>query len=58
MSRGARSMAAPTGSRFFVRRLAGEALARLKPGGRLMLELGDGQAEAARERFAADGWGR
>jgi release factor glutamine methyltransferase len=40
----------------FVRKLAAEGLAWLVPGGRLMLEFGDGQAEAARQLFAREGW--
>lgn len=40
----------------FVRRLAAEAGSRLAPGGRLMLELGDGQAAAAREIFVRQNW--
>lgn len=38
------------------RRLAAEAGPRLRPGGRLMLEFGDGQAEALCSLFAAHGW--
>jgi release factor glutamine methyltransferase len=40
-----------------IRRLASEAAPWLKPGGRLMLELGDGQAETATALLAAAGWG-
>lgn len=39
-----------------IRRLAGEGRGWLKPGGRLMTELGDGQAESAAELFGAAGW--
>lgn len=39
-----------------LRQLAAEGRAWLKPGGRLMLELGDGQSERAAEVFAAAGW--
>lgn len=39
-----------------LRRLATEGRAWLKPGGRLMTELGDGQAECAVELFGAAGW--
>lgn len=38
------------------RRIAAEATARLKPGGRLMLEFGDGQGTALRDLFTATGW--
>lgn len=40
----------------FVRRLAAEAGCWLAAGGRLMLELGDGQAAAAGEIFAGQNW--
>ncbi len=40
-----------------IRRLAAESTPWLKPGGRLMFELGDGQAEAATALLAAAGWG-
>lgn len=40
----------------FYRRIAAEGAARLRPGGRLMAEFGDGQAEAIREIFSATGW--
>ncbi len=40
----------------FMRRLAIEAGAFLATGGRLMLEFGDGQADAARELFARQNW--
>jgi release factor glutamine methyltransferase len=40
----------------FYRRLAREAASWLKPGGRIMLEFGDGQAEALREIFSAEKW--
>jgi release factor glutamine methyltransferase len=39
-----------------VRRLSAEGGRWLKPGGRLMLEFGHGQAGVARDRFTADGW--
>ncbi len=38
------------------RRLAAEGRAWLKPGGRLMTELGDGQAQSAAEVFDTAGW--
>lgn len=40
----------------FIRRLAVEAGDYMAPGGRLMIELGDGQAELARGIFGAAGW--
>jgi release factor glutamine methyltransferase len=40
----------------FYRRLAAEAAARLKPGGKLMVEFGDGQADAIRKIFEAQKW--
>jgi release factor glutamine methyltransferase len=40
----------------FYRRLAGEAAAFLKPGGRMILEFGDGQAEETSQILAAQGW--
>ena len=40
----------------FYRRLAGEAAAWLKAGGKLMVEFGDGQAEALREIFSDKKW--
>jgi release factor glutamine methyltransferase len=40
----------------FYRMFAREARAYLKPGGALMLEFGDGQAEAIRLLFAAPAW--
>ena len=40
----------------FYRRLAGEGLAFLEQGGKGMVELGDGQAEKAREIFAGEKW--
>jgi len=40
----------------YVRRLAAEAGRFLKPGGRLMLEFGDGQAEAMRGLFQREKW--
>lgn len=39
-----------------IRRLATESARWLKPGGHLMLELGDGQAEAATALFASAEW--
>ncbi len=38
------------------RKLAAEAAAFLKPDGRLMVELADGQADAARELYSAHNW--
>lgn len=40
----------------FYRRLAAEAAGFLAPGGRLMVEFGDGQAESLREIFTAQRW--
>jgi release factor glutamine methyltransferase len=40
----------------FYRRLAVEAPARLRPGGRLMVEFGDGQESALGPLFTAAGW--
>jgi release factor glutamine methyltransferase len=40
----------------FYRRLAAEAGARLRSGGKLMVELGDGQAQATREVFEKQKW--
>jgi release factor glutamine methyltransferase len=40
----------------FYRRLAAEAGARLKPDGRMMLELGDGQGRAVSELLTQQGW--
>lgn len=40
----------------FHRLIAKEAASRLKPGGKLMVELGFGQADAARELFTSAGW--
>jgi release factor glutamine methyltransferase len=40
----------------FYRRLASEAGRFLSPGGRLMMEFGDGQAEAIRGLFAEQNW--
>jgi len=40
----------------FYRRLASEALPELQPDGRLMLELGDGQADAVGKLFHEAGW--
>ena len=40
----------------FYRRLAGESGAFLKPGGRMMLELGDGQAAAVRNLLTVEKW--
>jgi release factor glutamine methyltransferase len=40
----------------FYRRLATEALPFLKPGGKIMLEFGDGQGEAVRNIFTAQNW--
>jgi release factor glutamine methyltransferase len=41
---------------FFYRRLALEGGPFLKPGGRMMLELGDGQAAAVKELFESQKW--
>lgn len=40
-----------------IRRLAAGSAAWLKPGGRLMFEVGDGQADAATALLTAAGWG-
>ncbi len=40
----------------FYRLLAEQAGACLRPGGKIMLEFGDGQAAAIRDLFAASGW--
>lgn len=40
----------------YYRRFAAEARPLLKPGGKLMLEFGDGQAEAIRKIFEAQNW--
>jgi release factor glutamine methyltransferase len=40
----------------FYRRIAAEGLSRLQPGGRLLAEFGDGQAEGVSEIFTAAGW--
>lgn len=40
----------------FYRRLAGQAPARLNPGGTIMMEFGDGQADAIRGLFERAGW--
>ena len=40
----------------FYRQLAAEAAAFLKPGGKLMLEFGDGQADALQKIFTAQKW--
>jgi release factor glutamine methyltransferase len=40
----------------FYRLLAGRAGEWLRPGGKIMLEFGDGQAAAIRKFFAAPGW--
>jgi release factor glutamine methyltransferase len=40
----------------FYRRLAAEAVSLLKPGGRIMLEFGDGQADALKRIFAEQMW--
>ena len=45
----------PDGLDFF-RRLAAEAGGFLKPGGRIMLEFGDGQVDAIRKLFDAQKW--
>jgi len=40
----------------FYRRLARDAVPFLEPGGRMMLEFGDGQAEAIQKIFEAQNW--
>ncbi|HWW02453.1 MAG TPA: peptide chain release factor N(5)-glutamine methyltransferase [Candidatus Acidoferrum sp.] len=40
----------------FYRRLAGETGKLLKPGGKIMLEFGDGQADPIRQLFEAEKW--
>jgi release factor glutamine methyltransferase len=40
----------------FYRKLAGEAKPFLKPGGKIMLEFGDGQADAIRNIFETEKW--
>jgi release factor glutamine methyltransferase len=40
----------------FYRQLAAEAAGRLEPGGKIMLELGDGQAETVRGLFEQQNW--
>lgn len=40
----------------FYRRLARDAQSRLQPGGRMMLEFGDGQADAIRKLFENEKW--
>ena len=40
----------------FYRKLAAEAKPFLQPGGKIMLEFGDGQAEAIRTIFEAEKW--
>jgi release factor glutamine methyltransferase len=40
----------------FYRKLAAEAKPFLKPGGKIMLEFGDGQADAIRKVFEAEKW--
>ena len=40
----------------FYRRLAEQGRARLNPGGKIMVELGDGQAAAVTEIFSAQNW--
>jgi release factor glutamine methyltransferase len=45
----------PDGLEFY-RRIAAEAVAFLKPGGKIMLEMGDGQAAAITEIFEAQKW--
>jgi len=45
----------PEGLDYF-RRLADEAVPRLKPGGKIMVEFGDGQAERIQELFREQKW--
>ena len=40
----------------FYRKLAAEAKPFLKPGGKIMLEFGDGQADAIRKIFETEKW--
>ena len=40
----------------FYRRLGAQAAAWLRPGGKIMLEFGDGQAAAIQKLFVAPGW--
>ncbi|HEV2694614.1 MAG TPA: peptide chain release factor N(5)-glutamine methyltransferase [Verrucomicrobiae bacterium] len=40
----------------FYRRLAREAVGHLKPGGKIMMEFGDGQAEAIKTLFEGEKW--
>lgn len=40
----------------FYRRIATEGASRLRSGGRLMVEFGDGQAEALQRLFTSSGW--
>ena len=40
----------------FYRRLAREAATRLKPDGKIMVEFGDGQAEAIKNIFESEKW--
>ena len=40
----------------FYRRLAAEAKSHLKPGGKIMMEFGDGQVEAIKKIFEAEKW--
>jgi release factor glutamine methyltransferase len=40
----------------FYRRLAKEAAVRLKPGGKIMVEFGDGQADAIKKIFEGEKW--
>ena len=40
----------------FYRRLAAQARPLLKPGGKIMLEFGDGQADAVRKIFETEKW--
>ena len=53
--RAARWTAAPDGLDFY-RKLAAEAKPFLKPDGKIMLEFGDGQADAIRTIFEAEKW--
>jgi release factor glutamine methyltransferase len=45
----------PDGLQFY-RHLCAEAAERLKPGGRILLEFGDGQKEAVAELFDQENW--
>ena len=50
------ALAAGTDGLDFFRRLAAEAPERLQPGGKIMLEFGDGQANAVQKEFESQKW--